>query len=61
MSKPPRICFAALIIFIALILFTSSYSANKRIHLEAIKLPSGFQIAVFADNIPNARLIRSPE
>ena len=61
MSKPPRICFAALIIFISLILFTSPYSASKSIHLEAIKLPSGFQIAVFADNIPNARsMVLSP-
>jgi glucose/arabinose dehydrogenase len=61
MSRPIRICFVALIIFISLILFTNSYAANKSIHLEAIKLPSGFQIAVFADNIPNARsMVLSP-
>ena len=61
MSRSIRICFVALIIFNSLILFTNSYAANKSIHLEAIKLPSGFQIAVFADNIPNARsMVLSP-
>ncbi len=61
MSRPIRICFVALIIFLSLILFTNSYAANKSIHLEAIKLPSGFQIALFADNIPNARsMVLSP-
>ena len=62
MSRPIRICFVALIIFISLILLTNSDAANKSIHLEAIKLPPGFQIAVFADNIPNARsMVLSPK
>lgn len=63
MIRPIRNCLAALIIFISQFLFINACAAgsNKNIHLEAIKLSSGFRIAVFADNIPNARsMVLSP-
>ncbi|MDO8596893.1 MAG: PQQ-dependent sugar dehydrogenase [Sulfuricaulis sp.] len=38
-----------------LLLAISAVAAAQRLPLEKIKLPPGFEISVFADNVPNAR------
>ena len=40
---------------LALMLATTSAIAAQNLPLDKIKLPAGFTISVFADNVPNAR------
>jgi hypothetical protein len=37
-----------------LLLIVSGYAAAQKLPLDKIKLPPGFEISVFADNVPNA-------
>ena len=48
---------------LAIFLLLSCFPAwSQKSHLDKIKLPSGFKIAIYQDNIPNARsLVRSPK
>ena len=42
--------------FMMFFLFTSqTYAAPREAHLDRIKLPEGFKIEIYADDIPNAR------
>jgi len=54
---------AWLVTLIILIVGSACHSANVQsgIHLDAIKLPPGFKIALYADKLPGARsMVMSP-
>lgn len=43
--------------WLAVLLSSPLQAADKRTLLEHIKLPPGFTISLFADNVPNARTL----
>jgi hypothetical protein len=50
MNLTPNLVFC-----VPLILLSLPVSSQSRLPLDTIKLPPGFSITVYADNVPNAR------
>jgi glucose/arabinose dehydrogenase len=50
-----RVLFPVLATLVSFSFFPARH--YKGIHLETIKMPPGFKIAVFADHVPNARSV----
>ena len=67
-SRPKSVRMLVVLPFLPVLLFSfcsttessapQPASSNRKIPVERIRLPQGFRISVFADNVPNARSLR---